>query len=93
MIITVFFHELGHYLIAIQQNIYRGWGIHWGSVVIKLEHKFNSRWDYLSGFACGFIGMPLGIIFELELGMMILLQVFLSLGDFFVLIFYGEKVD
>ena len=90
--VSVFFHEFGHYIIAKKEGKYKGWGI-LPQPHIKLN-GFGSRWGYLAGFLFSMIALPLWIwVFGLELYwafIFILLQIGAAGADFFVFIYYGR---
>ena len=88
--LCVFIHEYGHYIIAKKQKIYKGWDVAYGSIRINLEHKFNSRWDYLGGFAFSLIIIPIGLLIGIDMIHMVILQIFSSLLDFLVVVFYSK---
>lgn len=89
-VVSTFFHEFGHYIIAKRENNYKGWGLipfpH-----IKLK-KIGSRFGYLSGFLFSMIALPLWVVvFGLQtFWMYIILQLGSAGADLFVVIFYGR---
>ena len=90
LLATIFFHEYGHWGVAKQQGIYKGWGFRYGSIVIKLDRKFNSRFDYLSGLVWGYVVLPLGLLFGFSLNLLVFISIALSLGDLLALVTYNE---
>lgn len=61
MFLTLFLHELGHYVEAKRQGIYKGWGL-LPNPHIKLKVKYASRWSYLSGLWFSWLPFPLWIL-------------------------------
>ena len=89
--VSMFFHEVGHYVFAKREGIYVGWGF-LPQPHIKMKRAFSSRWKYLAGFLFSMIVLPLWIVlFGLQnLWVYIILQMGSAGADFVVIIFYGR---
>ena len=61
IVVSIFFHELGHYIIAKRENNYKGWGL------IPLPHiklkSPGSRFGYLAGFLFSMVALPFWLCF------------------------------
>ena len=91
VVVSIFFHEFGHYVFAKREGIYVSWGL-LPQPHIRIKKPHNSRWKYLYGFLFSMIALPFWcIVFGLETAwVFILLQIGGAGGDLFSLIFYGR---
>ncbi len=93
LFLTLFLHELGHYVEAKRQGIYKGWGL-LPNPHIKLKVKFASRWSYLSGLWFSWLPFPLWFIVTRDVPQVLwlfwLMWIALSSLDLLVVLFYGK---
>ena len=91
VVISIFFHEYGHYVFAKREGIYVGWGF-LPQPHIRTKKPHNSRWKYLSGFVFSMIALPFWcVVSGLETTwIFVLLQIGGAGGDLFSFIFYGR---
>jgi len=91
LLISIPFHELGHYVFAKREGIYKGWAL-LPQPHIKMKRSYNSRWKCLSGFLFSMATLPLWcIVFSLEsIWIFIVLQIVAAGADIFALVFYGK---
>ena len=89
--ILMFVHELGHYIWAKKEGIYKGWGI-LPNPHIKLTHPFARRVGYLSGFASSWLLVPMWLyVYPLNLfWMFIILTCAAASIDFIIFVGYGR---
>jgi len=89
--LLIVFHELGHYIIAKKEGIYKGYGF-LPNPHIKLARPYNSRWDYLSGFVFSAIPLPSWIFWVgISLWYWYLFMMLSAASlDFLIVIFYGK---
>ena len=88
-IITIILHELGHYMVAKKQGIYKGWGI-LPTPHIKLTKPYKTRISYLFGFFMSLLVIPVWLLIDIELWITILFLLILSIGDFLTIIFWKK---
>jgi hypothetical protein len=56
----IVFHELGHYIVAKRQGIYKSVGIiPFLGPVVNMTTYLKSRWDYLAGIAFSMLAFPI----------------------------------
>ena len=71
---TMIIHELGHYVLAKRQGIYKSWGFFnsyrkgWTKYIpvphIEVNGYFKKKWHYLSGILLSLITIPLWLYFD-----------------------------
>ena len=94
LLISILFHELGHYVFAKREGIYKGWAL-LPQPHIKMKRPYNSRWKYLSGLLFSMIVLPLWcVIFGLEtVWFFILFQIGSAIIDLLIFVFYGKYLN
>ena len=82
---TLILHELGHYIFAKRQKIYKSWGFFnpyrrgWTKYIpvphIEVEGYFRKKWNYLGGILLSLIIIPLWLYFEYNIWFILFLLI------------------
>jgi hypothetical protein len=92
VVVLVFTHELGHYVVAKRQGIYEGWGI-FPYPHVRLSRHYLSRWDYLSGVWGSMFSFPLFLLLDAPWPLFFLFAISAAVMDIAILIFYNRIDD
>jgi len=92
-ILTVIVHELGHYLTAKDQKIYKSLTIRPWGVMVNLKRPFKSRFDYAFGITLSFMTYPLWLFLGFDPYIVFLTLIILGIADIMIIIGWNKPVN